>query len=139
MYQLGFTLLWSNAGEETHLGRKGFLGLMVCGVRVGAMAGAALGRGSRSGQAPAHIWAGQEAKKRNCWLLLAAGLCWLSLSALLFWDSDFQAVSPSSVTHSQTRPVSSVTPNPAADRDGKQLTRHLSTLRICCVLLVTKL
>lgn len=52
---------------------------------VGAMAGAALGRGSRSGWVPAHIWAGQEAKKRNRGPLLAAGLCWLSLSALLFW------------------------------------------------------
>lgn len=52
---------------------------MVCGVREGVMAGTALD-GSGNGWVLAHIWAGQEAKKREL-----GALCWLSLSVLLFW------------------------------------------------------
>lgn len=112
---------------------------MVCGVRVGVMAGAALGCGSWSGPVPAHIWAGQEAKKRNRGPLLAAGLCWLSLSALFWGEPLSGGVSLLSHTLADTPSLFGDSKPSWLTVVGSSSQSSVHTENLLCVLLVTKL
>lgn len=94
---------------------------MVCGVREGMMAGTALGHGNRGGWALAHIWAGQEAKRRE--LLV---LCWLSLLALLFWGEPHSG-GVSLLAHTLTD-----TPSLLGDSKPSRLTVVGSSSQVIC-------